>query len=83
MYRSRYFCTWVLDEGEWSTSRPGSCNPRVTTHTYPLDMRLDDMESRKFLTIPGLELRPLGLQPVAYVMYAKPFTLLYVVAQSV
>jgi hypothetical protein len=26
---------------------------------------LDDVEKRKFLTLPGLELRPLALQPVA------------------
>jgi hypothetical protein len=25
-----------------------------------LDRRLDDLEKRKFLTLPGLELRPLG-----------------------
>jgi hypothetical protein len=26
---------------------------------------LDDVEKRKFLILPGLELRPLGFQPVA------------------
>jgi hypothetical protein len=32
-----------------------------------VDLRagLDDLEKRKFLTLPGLELRPLGVQPVA------------------
>jgi hypothetical protein len=34
----------------------GSAGPRVG---------LDYMEKRKFLTVPGLELRPLGLHPVA------------------
>jgi hypothetical protein len=61
------FLISVLAEGEWSASRSclftsgrksplthwiGSCvSPRA---------RLDDAEKRKFLTLTGLELRPLG-----------------------
>jgi hypothetical protein len=41
-----------------------------------LDLRagLDDLEKRKFLTLPGLELRPLGRPAVAsrYTDYAIP-----------
>jgi hypothetical protein len=35
--------------GDWVDSRGG----------------LDEVEKKQFLTLPGLELRPLGLQPVA------------------
>jgi hypothetical protein len=58
-----------LDLGtSWrSTSRPGRFMPRerVTgTHWIGgwvgLRAGLDDLEKRKFLTLPGLELRPLG-----------------------
>jgi hypothetical protein len=51
--------------GEWSTSRPGHFSPIGKSPRYPLDRRLggpranlDDVEKRKFLTLPGLE--PLG-----------------------
>jgi hypothetical protein len=53
--------------GEWSTSRPCRFTPRERapgTHWTGgwVDLRagLDDLEKRKFLTLPGLELRPLG-----------------------
>jgi hypothetical protein len=65
MYRST-FLTSALVGDEWSTSRPG----RFTTGERApgtqwlggwVDLRvgLDDLENRKFLTLPGLELRPL------------------------
>jgi hypothetical protein len=61
------FLTSALDGGEWSASCPGRFIPweRVTgTHWIGgwVNHRagLDDVEKRKFLTLPGLELRPLG-----------------------
>jgi hypothetical protein len=55
------FLTSALVGGEWSTSRPG----RFTSGTHwiggwvDLSAGLDDLEKRKFFTLPGLELRPL------------------------
>jgi hypothetical protein len=53
------FLTSALAGGEWSASRSG----RFTTHWMGgwVDPRagLDDLEKRKFLTLPGLELQPL------------------------
>jgi hypothetical protein len=61
------FLTLALAGGEWSASRPGRFTPaeRVPgTHWIGswVDPRasLDDVEKRKFLTVPGLELRHLG-----------------------
>jgi hypothetical protein len=65
------FLTSALVGGEWSTSRPVRFNSRERapgTHWMRgwVDLRagLDDLEKRKLLILPGLELRPLG-QPVA------------------
>jgi hypothetical protein len=56
------FLTWSLVGGEWSPSR--FCHFTPGTHWIGgcVDPRadLDDVEKRKFLTLPGLELRPLG-----------------------
>jgi hypothetical protein len=61
------FLTSALVGGEWSASRPCRFTPeeRVTsTHWIGgwVGPRagLDYLEKRKFLTLPGLELRPLG-----------------------
>jgi hypothetical protein len=61
------FLTSALVGGEWSTSRPGRFTPgEIAPGTHWIvglvDLRagLDDLEKRKFLTLPGLELRPLG-----------------------
>jgi hypothetical protein len=61
------FLTSALVGGEWSTSRPGRFTPRERapgTHWIGgwVDLRagLYDLENRKFLTLPGLELRLLG-----------------------
>jgi hypothetical protein len=61
------FLTSALFGGEWLTSRPGRFTPgeRVPgTHWVGgwVDPRtgLDDVEKRKFLILPGLELRFLG-----------------------
>jgi hypothetical protein len=61
------FFTSALVGGEWSASRPGRFTPEERasgTHWIGgwVDPRagLDDVEKRKFLTLPGLELRTLG-----------------------
>jgi hypothetical protein len=60
------FLTSALIGGEWSASHPGRFTPgkrAPRTHWIGswVDPRagLDDVEKRKFLTLPGLELRPL------------------------
>jgi hypothetical protein len=61
------FLTSALAGGEWSAARPGRFTPGETapgTHWIGgcVDLRggLDAVEKRKFLTLPGLELRHLG-----------------------
>jgi hypothetical protein len=73
------FLTSALDGGEWSTSRPCRFTPGERapgTHWIGgwVDPRagLDDLEKRKFLTPPGLELRPLGRPASRYADYAIP-----------
>jgi hypothetical protein len=56
------FLTLALAGVEWTASRPGRFTP--STHwiggwTNPI-AGLDDVEKRKFLTLPRLELRPFG-----------------------
>jgi hypothetical protein len=71
MYRSS-FLTSALAGGEWSASRPGrfTHGERVPGTQWIgswVDLRagLVDVEKRKFLILPGLELRPLGRPAVA------------------
>jgi hypothetical protein len=59
--------TSALVGGEWSASRPGRFTPgerapgtHWTGGWVSPRAGLDDMEKRKFLPQPGLELRPLG-----------------------
>jgi hypothetical protein len=61
------FLTSALAGGEWSASRPcrftsGERVPNTHWTGGWVGPRtgLDDVEKRKFLTLPGLELRPLG-----------------------
>jgi hypothetical protein len=61
------FLTSALTGDEWSASRPGrfTTGERAPgTHWIGgwVDPKagLEDVEKRKFLTLPGLELRPLG-----------------------
>jgi hypothetical protein len=75
------FLTSALAEGEWSASRPGRFNPgeRVPGSHWVgglVDPRagLDDKKKRKFLTVYGFELRPLG-RPVALLTTLSRFTL--------
>jgi hypothetical protein len=62
MCRSTLFSTSALVGGEWSASRPGERASGTHWVGGWVDPRagLDDVEKRKFLTLPGLELRPLG-----------------------
>jgi hypothetical protein len=62
MYKYTFFLTSALVGGEWSTSRPGRFTPGTHWIGGWVDPRagLDDMEKTKFLTPPGLELRPFG-----------------------
>jgi hypothetical protein len=59
--------TSALVGGKWSASRPCRFTPGERAPRYPLNKRLvdpraglDNVEKRKLLTLPGLELRPLG-----------------------
>jgi hypothetical protein len=61
------FLTLALPGGEWSASRPGRFSPgERAPDTHLIEgwvgprAGLDDVEKRKFLTLPGLELRPLN-----------------------
>jgi hypothetical protein len=72
----RIFLTSALAGGEWSASCPCRFIPGERapgTHCIGgwLDPRagLDDVEKRKFLTLPGLELRPLGCPPRSQSLY--------------
>jgi hypothetical protein len=63
----RVFLTSAPAGGEWSASRPGRFTPGdrgLGTHWIGgwVDPRdgLDNVDKRKFLTLPGVELRPLG-----------------------
>jgi hypothetical protein len=63
----RIFLTSALAGGEWSASCPGHFTPEEEapgTHWIGgwVDPRagLNAVENRKFLTLPGLELQPLG-----------------------
>jgi hypothetical protein len=54
------FMTSSLAGGEWSSSRPGrSASGERAPGTHWIG-GLDDVEKRKFVTLAGLELRPLG-----------------------
>jgi hypothetical protein len=66
VYRSTFYLTSALAAGEWSTLRPGRFTRRERapgTHRIGGWVNRiasqDDVERRKFLTLPGLELQPL------------------------
>jgi hypothetical protein len=67
------FLTSALVGGEWSTSRAGRFTPGTHWIGSWVDLRvgLDDLETRKFWTLPGLELRPLGRPASRYTDYAS------------
>jgi hypothetical protein len=57
--------TSALAGVEWSASRPR----RFTPGTHSKGGWVDDLEKRKFLTLPGLELRPLGSPACSQSLY--------------
>jgi hypothetical protein len=69
--QTHVFLTSALVGGEWSALRPG----RFTPCTYWIGgwvgpkAGLNDMEKKKFLTPPGLELPPLGRQASSQSLY--------------
>jgi hypothetical protein len=67
MYRSNILLNSALAGGEWAASRPGRFNSggKASGTNWigdwvGLKAGLDNVEKRKFLTLPKLELRPLG-----------------------
>jgi hypothetical protein len=81
MYRSIFYLTSALTEGEWSASRPGRFIPverALGTHWIGswVDTRagLDDLERRKFLTLLGLELRPLSRPDSSQSLYRLSYS---------
>jgi hypothetical protein len=66
------FLTSTQVGGEWSASRPGRFTPGERapgTHWVGLRTCLDEVEKRKFLTLPGFELRPLGRPALSQSLY--------------
>jgi hypothetical protein len=70
------FLTSALAGGKWSTSRlcrftPEERAPGTNWIGVGVDPRagLDNVEKRKFLTLPGLELRPLGRPARSHLLY--------------
>jgi hypothetical protein len=76
------FLASSLVGGEWSASRPGRftleeraiCTNLVGGWVGPR-ADLDDVEKRKFLTIPGLELRTLSSPARSQSLYRLPFVI--------
>jgi hypothetical protein len=67
MYKFIFFSTPALAGGEWAASRSDRFTPKEGVPDIHwiggwVDPRagLDDVEKRKFLILPGLELRPLS-----------------------
>jgi hypothetical protein len=64
--KTHVFLISALVGGKWSASRPGRFTSTGAPSTHWVGgwmvprAGLDDMEKRKFLTLPGLELRSLG-----------------------
>jgi hypothetical protein len=70
------FLTSTLDGGEWSASRPASFTPVERAPGIHwiggrVDPRagLDDVEKRKFLTVPGLELQSISRSACSHSLY--------------
>jgi hypothetical protein len=74
------FLTLALAGGEWSVSGPCRFTPPGETapcthwigHWVDPRAGLDDVEKRKFLTLPGLELRSLGYPARSQSLYRLP-----------
>jgi hypothetical protein len=74
------FLSLALVTGEWSASRPGRFTPGESAPgTYWIGgwvgprAGLEDVEKRKFLTVPGLELLLLGGPARSQSLYRLPY----------
>jgi hypothetical protein len=65
------FLTSALVGGEWPASRPGHLTPGTHWIGGWVDSRagLDDVEKRKFMTVPGLKLRHLCCPARSHSLY--------------
>jgi hypothetical protein len=88
MYRSIFFLISAVTGGEWSSSHPGHFTPgERTPDTHWIGDRvdpragLDDVKKRKFLTLPGLELRPLGRPARSQSLYRLRYPGFYIYVQ--
>jgi hypothetical protein len=81
MHRSTFFLTSAIVGADWSASCPCRLTPgERTPGTHLIEgwvgprADLDDVEKRKFLTLPGLNSEPSVVQPVAssYTYYTIP-----------
>jgi hypothetical protein len=78
------FLTSALVGGEWLVSRPSrftpgglaTCSPSVGGWVGPRT-GLDNVEKREFLTLPGLELRPLGRPGRSQLLYQLRYLVSY------
>jgi hypothetical protein len=75
------FLTSALAGGEWSASHPCRFTPRERapgTHWIGSWVSpragLDDVEKRKFLTLPGLDLRPLNRAARSQLIYRSRYS---------
>jgi hypothetical protein len=76
MHTSTFFLTSAVVGGEWLGSRPGLFTPEEKAPVVHwigglMDPRagLDDVDRRKFLTLPVLELRTLGRAARSQLLY--------------
>jgi hypothetical protein len=79
------FLTSELLRGEWSASHPGRFIPRERARVTHIiggwvdpTASLDEVEKRKFLTLPGLKLRPLGRPARSQSLYRLSYSEQYV-----
>jgi hypothetical protein len=80
------FLTSALAEGEWSASRPCRYTPEeraLGTHWrggwVGPRAGLEDVEKRKFLTLPGLEFRPLDRPARSQSLYRLRYIYIYII----
>jgi hypothetical protein len=84
------FLTSALVEGDWSDSLPGRLTPRERAPGahwkegwVGLRAGVDDVKKKKFLTLPGLELRPLGVPPPSQSLYRPHYLMVRGLSSSV
>jgi hypothetical protein len=83
------FLTTTLVGGEWSASRPSRYIPGRSPRTHWIGgwvhpgAGLDNVEKRKFFTLPGLELRPLGCPARSQSLYRLRYPIIIIISRSV